>query len=142
MELVILGGIAVVITLFIVVTQAFFPQRPWDHESQDMARALWLAIVVVAVAISAVWFGLAALLSIWWFWLLLAGASLVAYTFGEWRARANERKAAPTGELYRKVAAAEQSGGREPWMQGVNVPPQYVAREPRGAWDRLDRWLG
>ena len=119
MEAIILGGIAVVVTLFIVVTQTFFPQPPWGHEAQDMARSMWLAIVVASVAVSVVWFGVAALLSIWPFWLMLAVASSMFFAFGEWRARRNERKTAPRQTLVERRDELVQQGKPTDWIDRI-----------------------
>lgn len=137
MELIILGGIAVVVLLFNVVARLFLPQAPWDHEAQGMARSMWLAIVVVAGAISVVWFGVAALLAIWPFWLLFAGASALFFVFGEWRARVNERKAAPRQTLDARLTELRQQGPLPTWAAGIEA---RQAR-PRSVLERLDEWM-
>jgi hypothetical protein len=77
MELIILGGIALVALLFNVAGMAFVFGRGgpvWDRRAQTEAKWLFGAILVAGVAIGAVWFGVAALLSIWPFWLALGVA--------------------------------------------------------------------
>ena len=73
------------------------------RRAQTEAKWLFGAILVAGVAIGAVWFGVAALLSIWPFWLALGVASWAFLGVGEWRARTHD---APSGELYGKVATA------------------------------------
>jgi hypothetical protein len=78
MELIILGGIALVALLFNVAGMAFVFGRGgpvWDRRAQTEAKWLFGAILVAGVAIGAVWFGVAALLSIWPFWLALGVAA-------------------------------------------------------------------
>ncbi len=145
MELIILGGIALVVLLFNVAGIAFVFGRGgpvWDRQAQTEAKWMFGGILVAALVIGAVWFGVAALLSIWPFWLALGVAAWAFFAVGEWRARKHERKAAPTGELYGKVTTARAQGREEPWMRGVHVPPSYQPQQqPKsgGLFGWLDR---
>ncbi len=133
MELVILGGIALVVLLFNVAGIAFVFGRGgpvWDRQAQTEAKWLFGGILVAAVAIGAVWFGVAALLSIWPFWLALGVASWAFFAVGEWRARKHDGQtlAARRDELV-------QQGKSTAWVDPI------LARQAQPKGGGLLGWL-
>ncbi len=144
MELIILGGIAVVVLLFNAALLLFFPRGPWDREAQGMARSMWLGIVAVGGAISVVWFGLPALLAIWPFWLLFAGASALFFAVGEWRARKHDARQT----LAERMTELRAQGPLPTWAAGIearqasSVVERRNAPQKRGLLARLDDWMG
>lgn len=136
MELIILGGIAVVVLLFNVVVGLFFPKGPWDREAQNMARTMWLGIVAVGGAISVVWFGLPALLAIWPFWLLFAGTSALFFAVGEWRARKHDARQT----LAERMTELRAQGPLPTWAAGIEA--RGTEPKKRGLLSRLDDWMG
>jgi hypothetical protein len=75
-------------------------------------------ILVAALVIGAVWFGVAALLSIWPFWPALGVASWAFFAVGEWRARKHD---APRQTLDARLAELEQRGPLSPWAAGIRA---------------------
>jgi hypothetical protein len=136
MELIILGGIVVVVLFFTVSLRLFFPQGPWDRKAQNMARSMWLGIVAVGGAISVVWFGLPALVTIWPFWLLFAGASGLFFAVGEWRARKHE---APRQTLQERRAELVQQGKSTAWVDPILAQQPQAQPKGGGLFDWLDR---
>lgn len=96
MEIIILGGIVVVVVAFNVAGGLFLAMRgvpTWDRTSHREAVAMAGSIVVAAVGISLVVFGVGALVAIWPFWLFLAVACGAAYGLSNWWVGRGERKA-------------------------------------------------
>lgn len=103
MEVIVLGGIVVVVVAFNVAGGLFLAARgvpTWDRASHREAVGLAGAIVAAAVSISLVVFGVGALVAIWPFWLALAVACSVAYGASNWWAGRNERKAERAESSY------------------------------------------
>lgn len=152
MEVIILAGIVAVTLVYNVSLTLFNVSRGvmpwhWDRQCQTEAIGLWSAIVVCGVVICALWFGLAALLSIWPFWLLVLSLSLAWFGVGELLARRNERKA-PRQTLAERMTELRQQGPLPPWAAGIearqasSVVERRNAPQKRGLLARLDDWMG
>ena len=96
MEVIVLGGIVVVVVAFNVAGGLFLAARgvpTWDRTSHREAVGLAGAIIVAAASISLVWFGAGALLAAWPALVCMAVPVALAYGASNWWAGRNERKA-------------------------------------------------
>lgn len=103
MEVVILGGIVVVVVAFNLAGGLFLMARgvpTWDRQSHREAVGLAGAIVIAAALISLVWFGAGALLAAWPALVCLAVPVALAYGASNWWAGRNERKAERVESSY------------------------------------------
>lgn len=95
MEIVILGGIVVVVVAFNLAGGLFLMARgvpTWDRQSHREAVGMAGGIVFVAACISLVWFGAGALLAAWPALVCLAVPVALAYGVSDWWSKRNERK--------------------------------------------------
>lgn len=143
MEVVILiGVVALAYNVFLTAFNWSRGFRPWhwDRECQNDAVTLWLGIVAVAVVILGVMFGLAGLVALWGFWLLLLTLSGAWWGVGELLARRNERKAT-SQSLTARLAELERRGPLPTWAASIEAR-QAAPKRPRGLLARFDDWLG
>lgn len=112
----------------------------WNRQCQTEAVGLWAAIVVTGVVVTGLLYGVAALLSLWGYWLVVVLVSVAQLGVGEVFARRNERKAARQ-TLDARLAELRAQGPLPPWAAGIEARDTKNGNRKLSFLDRIDRWL-
>ena len=141
MELIILGGIAAAI--YLAWDTLDLRQRGGFTARDVRAGAkLFVPLAVVAAVILGALFGVAALVALWPFWLLVAVLTGAWWGIGKLWAR-TERQAAPRQTLDARMTELRAQGPLPAWAAGIEArQAAQPKQQKRGLLSRLDDWMG